>query len=391
VKYQIPLALSLSLNVILIGAFVVAPEREPAPGHPSPDESRSFLKPPREASGAAHVSESAAQVSPRRKSTGLAWEQSLQQLRDAGVPRDVMAGLVIADFDIRWQKQLREFEQRYQAGAVDDDERARFQARRDDEQENSLRAALGDEDFRQWDQDYNLRDLDLALRLSSSERDAVYRLRKDRARKDRLLSEALRNGEIDEADYNEQQSAAQREYDQQFKMLLGDERYEALQNSEEGMEGAMRQKLKSLSTPDSQVPVMVDAERKWNQRRAELERLAQETPDQRKAYEEQLRALDVARDQEHERLLGSNDFDQLQKNQDGRYQLLKRHANTWALSDTDIDYIYSSVRNYQDMNPQARGQVEQSLMSYLGPERFERLKSNDLFKLGEQKTDYASF
>jgi hypothetical protein len=175
------------------------------------------------------------QASPSRALTGPGWQQSLQQLRDAGVPNNVLAGLVVADFELRWQKQLREFEQRYQAGVADDDARARFEARRDDEQEKELRTALGDEGFEQWDKDNQLRDLDLhKLQLSSSQTDALYQLRKDRARKDHALTEALQNREIDEADYNKQQSAAQQEYDQQFKIVLGDERYEALQRSEEG-------------------------------------------------------------------------------------------------------------------------------------------------------------
>ena len=315
--------------------------------------------------------------------TGPPWQDSLQQLRAAGVPNNVLAGLVVSDFEIRWQQHLREFEQRYQAGAVDDEERARFEARRDDEQEKELRAALGDAGFRQWDKDNYLRDLDpVKLQLNSSEMDALYQLRKDRALKDRALSEALRSGQIDESDYNARQSASQREYDQQFKAVLGDERFEALQNSEEGMEGAFRQKVKNLNPTDAQV--LVEVERKWNQRLAELERRAQENPDQAKAYEEQLRALNAARDQEYKRVLGANDFEQLQKNQDGRYLMLKRYANTWSLSESDINYIYSSVQNYQEKSPHSRAQIEQSLMSYLGPERFDRLKRNNLFDSGEQ-------
>jgi hypothetical protein len=269
---------------------------------------------------------------------------------------------------------------------VDDDERARFEARRDEEQERALRAALGDEGFRQWDKAYSLRDLDLTkLQLSSSQTDALYQLRKDRTLKDRMLAEALRNGAIDETDYNKQQAAAQQEYDQQFQRVLGDERHKALQNSEEGMEGVLRQRLKDVSSVyDSQLEVMVEAERKWNQQRVELDRRAKETPDQRQAYEEQARALDVARDREYKQVLGTNDFDQLQRNQDRRYQLLKRHATTWSLSDSDIDYIYSSVQHYREKNPSARDQIEQSLISYLGQERFDRLESNDLFTSGEQ-------
>jgi hypothetical protein len=385
VKYKLPLVVSLTLNVILVGAFFFAPEHESATRELPPAAPPSSLRQPRVVSESEQNPVSA-KASPSHVVDGPVWQQSLPQLRDAGVPNDVLAGLVIADFEIQWQKQLQDFEQRYQAGAVDDNERARFEARRDEEQEQALRTALGDEGFRQWDKTYSLRDLDLVkLQLSSPQTDALYQLRKDRALKDRMLAEALRNGAIDEADYNKQQAAAQQEYDLQFQMVLGDERYKALQNSEEGMEGALRQRLKDVnSVHDSQLEVMVEAERKWNQRRAELDRRSKETPDQRQAYEEQARALDVARDQEYKQVLATNDFDQLQRNQDRRYQLLKRHAITWSLSDSDIDYIYSSVRHYREKNQHARSQIEQSLISYLGQERFDRLKNNDLFALVEQ-------
>jgi len=374
----------LALNVILIGALFFAPDHPSPPADRPPPERLSSPYQPRMSSEPTSIQQSA-DARPVRSLSGPDWRQSLQQLRDAGIPRDVLAGLVISDFEIRWQKQLREFEQRHQAGAVDDDERARLEAQREDEQEKALRASLGDEGFRQWDQDYSLRDLDLiTLQLSGSQTDALYELRKDRARKDRALAEALRNGEIDEASYNDQQSVAQREYDQQFRMVLGDERYEALQNIEEGMEGALREKMKNLNTADSQLQIMLEAERRWNQRRADVERRARETPDQRQAYEEQLNAMDAARDREYQQILGASDFDQLQKNQDGRYQLLKRYANSWSLSASDIEYIYGSLQHYREKNPHARDQIEQSLLSYLGPERFERLKKNALFDTGEQ-------
>ncbi|MET0532711.1 MAG: hypothetical protein ABW171_00665, partial [Steroidobacter sp.] len=308
--YKISLAMSVTLNVILIGAFLFASERQSTPGDlPSPGPRSSLLQ-PRVTSEPEKIHKPA-DANPSRSVTAPPWQQSIQQLRDAGVPHTVVAQLVIADFELRWQKQLREFEQRYQSGAVDDDERARFEARRDDEQEKELRFALGDEGFRQWDKENTLRDLDLAkLRLSASETDALYQLRKERDSKDRTLAEAWRNAEIDEADYNKQQSVVQQEYDQQFELLLGDERYRALQDFEAG----------------------------------------------------------TAPDQEDSPGPGT----------DSR-RLLKRYANTWSLSETDIDYIDSSIRHYRERTRQARNQVEQALGAYLGPERFDRLKKNGLF------------
>jgi len=363
-KYRIALATSLLLNVVWVGTFFFAPARQSATGDLHPREPITSPRQPRIISEPEQIPE-AARLS--RGPNQPAWQRALPQLRDAGVPPDVLAALVVSDFELRWQKELRDFEKRYQAGAVSDDDRARFEARRDEEQEEALRAALGDEGFRQWDRAYSLRDLDLVeLQLSSTETDALYRLRKDRALKDRLLTEAWRDGTIDQADHDEQQSAAQQEYDRQFKLLVGEERYAALQEVEEGMAGALRQKARGLNPVDSQLEAMAEAERKWNQQRAELEG--------------QLRALDAARDQEYQQVLGTNDFDQLQKNQDRRYRLLKRHANSWSLSDSDIDYVYSLL--HQDGS--STDEIEQSLRSYLGSERFGRLRKNDLFDRCQQ-------
>jgi hypothetical protein len=385
-KYPILLVLSLALNAILIGKVFFTPHSQSAQvERPAAEQSssRHQASPP---SQQGPVSQPvAAKPSPNRNQVGLAWRQSLQKLRDAGLSHDVLAGVVIAEFDRRWQQELREFERRYAAGAVDENERARFEARREAEQEKALRSALGEAGFQRWDKDYNLRDLDLVkLQLSSAQTDALYQLRTERTRQDRTLAETLRNGQIDEATYNEQEAAIQREYDQQFKMVVGDERYEALQNSEAEMRGSWRQKLKNLHSADSQVDAMVAIERNWNQQRAELERQAEAAPAQRKAYEEQMRALDASRDLEYQRVLGTHDFDQLQKNLDGRYQLLQRNAKIWSLSDIDIDYIYSSVQHYPEQDQRSRDQIEQSLSSYLGPQRFERLKKNALFALGGQ-------
>ena len=373
-KQQLLLATSLGLNVLLVGAHLFDSDPEPASRNAPAPLQRLPVHQPRIIADPQQIPES---VEASSGSPAPAWQQSTQQLRDAGVPQNVLAGLVIADFEIRWQKQLREFEQRYQAGAADDDDRASLEAQRDYEQEQELRAALGEEGFRQWDEDNMRRDLDLVgLQLSGSEADALYQLRRERAREDRRLAAALRNREIDEAGYNEQQSAAQKEYDQQFKTVLGDERYEALQDSEEGMQGALRQKLAPLTPVDSQLQVLLEAERHWNRQRVELE--------QRQASEQQFEAADAVRDHEYLRVLGTSDFDQLGKTQDRRYQLLKRYASTWSLSESDVDYIYSSVQHYQHSSQHARDQIEQALASYLGAERFDRLKQNHLFDPGER-------
>jgi hypothetical protein len=398
-KYRTSLGISLVLNAVLAGVLVFFVERQPAPNFlPSP------LPQPVATAIAASAPKRAKLTSSHNKN-GSGWQNWLQQLRDAGVPNDVLAGLVASDFENRWEKQRREMERRYKRGELGDDWLARFELQHGEEQEKEMRAALGDEGFRQWDKENTLRDYDLdALNLSSSETDALYQLRKDLISKQHDLDVARQNGELDSADYSEQQDALQKENDQQFKALLGDDRYAAMLNPDS--EGEMRRSLQGLNVSDTQFEAMLDTQRKWNEQQMALE---QDTQTDGKSKEEQMQALDAARDAEYQRVLGTDAFSELQKNQDSSYQMLKQNANVWQLSDSDIDSVYKalqysqkSISDYQQQAEalQAQGQnvdwdkvqeniqqfsdqTEQSLKTSLGEDRFNKLKKNGLFNPGE--------
>jgi hypothetical protein len=241
------------------------------------------------------------------------------------------------------------------------------------------------------------------LNLSSSETDALYQSRKNLTSKQHDLDVARQNGELDNADYSEQQDALQKENDQQFKALLGDDRYAALQNPADDM----RRNLKDLNVSDAQFEAMLAAQRKWNEQQTALD---QDTGTDEKSKAEQMQALATARDAEYQRVLGADAFNELQKNQDGTYQTLKQNANLWQLSASDIDYVYKSLQYSQkavaDYQQQAQtlqdqgqsvdwdkvqenlqqfsDQTEQSLKTYLGEDRFNKLKKNNLFNSGER-------
>jgi len=400
-KHRTSFRISLVLNAVLAGGLVIftlhrpAPKKLPAP-RPQPVAAAVSARP-------VSAPPVPARPAPNHGTNGPDWQDWLQQLRDAGVPNNVLAGLVASDFENRWDKQRRAMERRYQRGELGGDWLARFELRHGEEQEKEMRAALGDEGFRQWDKENTLRDYDLdALNLSSSETDALYQLRKDLTRKQHDLDVARQNGELDGADYSEQQDALQKENDQQFKALLGDDRYAAMQNPDDGM----RRSLKDLSVSDTQSQAMLDAQTKWNKQRTELEEQAQA---QGISADDQLQALDAARDAEYRQILGADVFAELQKNQNSSYQMLKQNANVWQLSDSDIDYVYNAlqgsqkaVSDYQHQSQmlQAQGQTvdwakvqeniqlfsdqtEQSLKTYLGEDRFNKLKRNNLFNSAE--------
>jgi len=147
---------------------------------------------------------------------------------------------------------------------------------------------------------------------------------------------------------------------------------------------------------------MLGVQRKWNEQRAELD----QTPG--KSNEEQMQVLNAARDAEYQRVLGTNAFSELQKSQDINYQTLKQNAKAWQLNDNEMASVYNALQYSQraisDYQKQAQAlkeqgqpvdwskvqeniqqfsaQTEQSLKTYLGEERFNKLKKNDLFNLG---------
>src|SRR2546421_391522 len=53
------------------------------------------------------------------------WRSWLDQLRLAGVPDKVLAGLATADFEGRWEDQQRELQRKYDNGDLDDDDLAK--------------------------------------------------------------------------------------------------------------------------------------------------------------------------------------------------------------------------------------------------------------------------
>ena len=108
-------------------------------------------------------------------------------------------------------------------------------------------------------------------------------------------------------------------------------------------------------------------------------------------------------------MLGTNAFDTLQKEQDGRYAKMKKYEDNWELDDNKVDYIYRSVRYYETAVEEYRSQVrameakgeavdwsvvnrnlqqfseqtQQALQNYLGQERFNKMQRNGIFQFGQ--------
>src|SRR5262249_47300205 len=108
----------------------------------------------------------------------------------------------------------------------------------------------------------------------------------------------------------------------------------------------LRQDLAKANPSDSQFQDLLKAQQQFNERRSAIDKQFQDDPSSAD-YTAQIKALDESRDQEYQRVLGTNVFDALQKEQDIGYSKMKKCENVWGLDDNKIDYVYGAIRYYE--------------------------------------------
>ncbi|HLX69977.1 MAG TPA: hypothetical protein VKV04_10160 [Verrucomicrobiae bacterium] len=331
----------------------------------------------------------------------------IDQLRAAGVPNSVLARVVQSDLDEQWQKR---FEEAGEKGHADADSMSRLQLEHDRSEDAEMRAALGEEGFKLWDQEKQLKEVNCGhLQFTTSEADALYDLKKQLQQRQWDLVQARLNGDMDEADANSASDKAYAEFNQQMKSLLGDERYTKSQGLDADSAATnLMFDLAKANPSDSQFQDLLKAQQEFNQRRSELDRKYQDDPSSAD-YADQVKALDAAHDQEYQRVLGTNVFDALQKSQDVGYTTMKKCETIWGLDDNKIDYVYGSLKYYEksveDYQAQAQAlqaqgqnvdwdavkknlqqfgqQTQQSLQSYLGQDSFNKMQRNGVFQFNQ--------
>jgi len=368
----------------------IAPTAAPAP-------TKQFVQ---AAPAAPHYPDSAAAADQRR------W--LVDQLRAMGVPNQVLARIVMKDLDRRWNKYATQVSLQCRGnpevlGALNLD----IEAKRDGE----MRAALGEEGFMQWDTDNMRREFNRGkVELSPAESGVAYALWKKLQQRDLALRQLKFKGDIDEADAGDAYAKDLAAYQQEMKTLLGDARYAQSQDvSATATAASLRQELASANPSESQFQELLQTEQQWNELRA---RLAKQPHDDGQ-YEQSLKDLDEARDEEYRRVLGADAFDALQKQEDPSYTAMKKYENLWGLDDTKIDYVYGALKYYQksidDYQASAREveqsgqtvdwdavkknlqqfaqQTQQSLQNYLGPDGLDKLQRNGVVRLNQTAVD----
>jgi hypothetical protein len=391
---------SLVLNVVLVVAGIVLalhkPERAPAASVKMVEEAP--VATPSFAAPALHYPETASASDKRR------W--LADQLRAMGIPNKILARVVWADLDKGWTKHATEVALEYHG---DPDAMAALQLETDKSKDAEMRAALGEEGFTQWDHENMLREVGRnKIQLTPAETDQAYGLWKKRQQRQLDLQQAQMDGTMDPADVAEATEKAEAEYSQQLKAALGDERYAKSQPTDDVSAAAdLRQDLGSANPSDSQFQALLKAQQQWNDQRAALDKQFQNDPTSTD-YADQIKALDAARSQEYQRVLGGDAFAALQKQQDPGYTQMKKYESLWNLDDNSIDSVYGAMKYYQktaeDYQAQVRAletggqtvdwngvnknlqvfaaQTQQSLENYLGADRFNRMAQNGVFQIG---------
>lgn len=269
-------------------------------------------------------------------------------LRDAQISEKVIADVSAANFEERWHTLALENQKKFDCGEIDQATLSGFDLQHDEERERQMRAELGDNGFRRWDQTRELADVERSgIQLFADESGKLYELRKNLARKELDLDKGRLQGTLTEADAASQSSALYSQYNQDLLKLLGDDRFAQMQNGGDTGASALKQNLSGIQADESQISGMKTAQQDWNSQRNQLDIQLQKGEVTAADYQKQLAALDTQRDQEYQKVLGTNGFAEFQRNQSEQYQTLKRIGPGVGFTEDDVNNFYAMLQDYQ--------------------------------------------
>ena len=329
----------------------------------------------------------------------------VDQLRAMGFSNDVRARMVMLNLDEYSEERGKEVSEKCKNDRAT---MAEFQLAFEMGRDAEMRAALGDEGFNQWDHANMMREANGGKApMSASEAEAVYGFWKKLQRCGLEMKEAKLKGTMDDALTANVWEKSVAEYNRQMKDLLGDARYAKAQQTDDGAAvESLRRDFAKANPSDAQFNKLLKVQQQWGERRAEIEKQFQ-SDQSSAAYEDQLRALDEARDQEFQRVLGAEAYDTFQKQQDPNYNRMKKYAGIWGLDNGKIDYVYGALKSYEktmsDYQTAARAleakgqtvdwaavdknllqlaeQTQRALQSSLGQDSFSKLQRNGVIQL----------
>lgn len=338
-KSKFFLTLSVGLNIVALLVFIIS--------HASTTEAKVTTAPT--VATAAMANAGSATQSPELRPFDPSKVTWVQALRDAQISEKIIADVASATFEDRWHQQALENQRKFSRGEITQTALTGFDFEHDDEKEKAMRAELGDEGFRLWDKTGQLADVDqTGVQLSGEESDKLYDLRKDLDRKRLDLDKAIHDGNITDEDAAAQREALYAQFDQKQLKLLGDARYAQMRNGTDLGISQLKQQLGNINASDAQVSDMEAAQQSWNSQRSALEIQLQKGELSGDIYEQQMKTLDAQRDQEYQKVLGSDGFAQFQRGQSEQYQMLKQLAPGMGFTTEDVNNLYEMLQDYQN-------------------------------------------
>ncbi len=340
---------SLLLNVALaLAAVAVLKSKTDAPSRP-PASLVSGTDPV--LAQAARVAAADRDSSGARPSSSRGLRSIIDELRAMGVPNEILARIALTDFEARW-------DDRFEAVKGDMTKTAALQLEKERGKDSAMTEALGEEGFRVWDRNYMLWEaMSTPVAVNPAEAEAIYALKKSLQRHNLDLEQARLDGTMDEAAINAANDKAYAEHFRRLTQILGDERYAISQQLDEAFTAdLLRNRLARANPSDAQFRELYKMERDWNKVRMELDHQFQNDP-MSAEYNAKSRALDQKRDQEYQRVLGADVYAALQKTQDPAYSQMKKFETLWGLDDKKIDYVYDTMRTYEESVATYRGEV----------------------------------
>jgi len=383
--------ISVGLNVTLLAAVAwlwqTRSAQPPAPAHGADSKPSAIAEP--------HGAQSAEPLP--AVNVGSGWQSWLEPLRRANVPAAVLADLVRADFDRRWQTRQAEMQQKYLHGDIDSDALAALAIEHDVESERDLAAALGPEAFREWDTERVLKDLPpAAAALAGAERATVYELERDLRQNLRQAELDKLHGTIDQATLDQRQQEARKAVAEKLRQVLGETRAAQLLSVDD-TEGDLRRRLSGTGVTAAQTHALAEAQRSLDRTRNEL--VTRQTETENPDFGAMAAAAGDKFNATFENIAGPKALDEATQRADSRFNDLQRFAAQWKLSPTEAGQVYqaistidTAVKDYQrdaesrgvdnDAQAQAIRALQQQtlagLTQQLGSDRIATLQRNGI-------------
>ena len=324
----------------------------------------------------------------------------IDRLRAKGVPDEILARVALVDFEAQW-------DERFDACKGDMAKAAAVQLAMQKSKDAEMTAALGEESFRKWDQAYMLWEaMSTPVAVNAVETEAIYGLKKTLQRRNLELEEARLNGTLAEAEISKGYDQAYSDYYRQLNALLGDERYAKSQQLDDAFTGDnLRYRLAAARPGEAQFQELFKMEKESEKVRLELDHRFQNNPTAPE-YLAQIKDLNDAKNRDYQRVLGAEAVALLQKLQDPAYSQMKKYQKLWGLDGEKIDYIYDTMKTYEESVEVYKGdilarqksgqsidweavnrnlgqfaeQTRQTLRSRLGQASFDKLQGNRVLK-----------